>query len=205
MRKKSEVLEREFVLGSASERRKQILDMIGLKYTVVTSDIDEDCDETDPSEYAKQISYMKAKAVAKKVKGNSVVVTADTVIYKNGEEFGKPKDRAEAIKMIKALSNGVSVATTGVTIFDMYTNHIESYTDNAYVTFKRMTDEEIEWYVDNEKSVYDCAGYALLGKASIFLEKVNGDYNTVFGISPSFLFEKLKDFGYTFENFTFEK
>lgn len=72
------------------------------------------------------------------------------------------------------------------------------------VYFKKITDDEINWYVNNENKIFQCCGYVPTGKASIFIDKIYGDYNTLLGISPSILFEKLKELGYALTDFDFE-
>lgn len=66
---------------------------------------------------------------------------------------------------------------------------------------KEIIDEDIMWYVENEENILNICGYAMLGKASLFLDKVNGDYNTLFGISPSKVYEKFKELGYKISDF----
>ena len=68
-----------------------------------------------------------------------------------------------------------------------------------------ITDDDIKWYVDNEETVLNRCGYAILGKAAIFVEKVNGDYNTLFGLSPSKIHDKLKELGYKLSDFELQK
>lgn len=87
---------------------------------------------------------------------------------------------------------------------DLYQNKTLSFSSKVDIYFKNISDEEIQWYVDNENKVFKCCGYAPLGKASIFIDKVDGDYNTLFGISPSLLFDKMKELGYSVEDFDFE-
>ena len=76
--------------------------------------------------------------------------------------------------------------------------------EEAYQNMKEMSDEDIKWYVENEENILNRCGYAMLGKASIFLDKVNGDYNTLFGIFPSKIYEKFKELGYKISDFELE-
>lgn len=69
---------------------------------------------------------------------------------------------------------------------------------------KNISDEEINWYVNNEQKIFKCCGHVPLGKASIFIDKIVGDSNTLLGISPSVLFEKLQELGYSINDFEFE-
>lgn len=102
------------------------------------------------------------------------------------------------------MSGKITYAITGVTIKDLYQNREISFSDTAEVYIKEISDEDIKWYVENEEKLLNVSGYVMLGKASLFLEKVNGDYNTLFGISPSKVYEKLKELGYKISDFELE-
>lgn len=90
---------------------------------------------------------------------------------------------------------------TGVTIKDLYQNREISYSDTVEVHIRNVSDKTIRWYVENEKNILSRCGYTILGKGIIFVDKVIGDYNTVFGISISKLVSKLKELGYSVTDF----
>ena len=191
----------KLILASKSKQRKDIFDMIGLKYEVVESLAEEKSFATDPEIYAKELSKGKADSVEKQIKEKAIIIAADTIIYMNNKIYEKPKSKEEAFNNMKEMSGKVTYAITGVTIKDMYQNKEISFSDTAEVWVKKLNEEDIKWYVENEKRILDISGYAMLGKASIFLEKVNGDYNTLFGISPSKVYEKLQELGYKISDF----
>ena len=122
----------------------------------------------------------------------------------NGKIYEKPKSKEEAYQNLKEMSGKITYAVTGVTIKDLYKNEEICFADVAEVHLKEIDDEDIKWYVENEKDILNRCGYAILGKASIFLKKVNGDYNTLFGISPSKMYDKLKELGYKISDFELE-
>lgn len=191
----------KLILASGSKQRKDIFDMIGLKYEVVKSLEEEKSSATNPEIYVKELSKGKADSVEKQLNEKAIIIAADTVIYMNGKIYEKPKNKEEAFNSMKEMSGKVTYAVTGVTIKDLYQNKEISFSDTAEVWIRKINDEDIKWYVDNDKNILDRSGYAMLGKAAIFLEKVNGDYNTVFGISPSKVYEKLKELGYEISDF----
>ena len=193
------------ILASRSRNRQDIFKMIGWKYEVVKSLVEEKSDETDPEKYVKVLSRDKANSVASQIKGNALIVAADSVIYMDGIIFEKPKSKEEAFRNIKKMSGKVTYAVTGVTIKDLYQKKEICFSDIAEVHIREATDDEIKWYVENEPTVLDKCGYAMIGKAAIFLDKVKGDYNTLFGISPSKLYEKFKELGYTISDFELSK
>ena len=191
----------KLILASKSKQRKDIFDMIGLKYEVVESLAEEKSCATQPEIYVKELSKGKADSVEKQLEKKAIIVAADTIIYMNNKIYEKPKSKEEAFNKMKEMSGKVTYAITGVTIKDMYQNKEISFSDTAEVWVKKLNEEDIKWYVENEKRILDISGYAMLGKASIFLEKVNGDYNTLFGISPSKVYEKLQELGYKISDF----
>lgn len=195
----------KIILASSSKQRQDIFKMIGLEYDVVTSDVDEESNEQMPDKYVEELSLNKAKSVRNQIKEKAIIVAADTIIYFNGKKYEKPKSKEEAFNNLRELSGKVNTAYTGVTIIDMYQNKTLVFSSKVDILLKNITDDEIKWYVENEDKIFKCCGYVPLGKASIFIEKIDGDYNTLLGISPNILFEKLKELGYSVRDFKFEK
>lgn len=194
----------KLILASSSKPRQDILKNLGLKYEVIKSLVEEKSDSTDPSEYVKDLSRDKANSVASQINEEAIIVAADSIIYMDGKIYEKPKSKEEAFQNMKEMSGNVTYATTGVTIKDLYQNKEISFSDTAEVYIREISDEDIKWYVENEENILNRCGYAMLGKASLFLDKVNGDYNTLFGISPSKVYEKLKKLGYKISDFELE-
>lgn len=195
----------KIVLASSSKQRQDILNMIGLKYEVVISDVDENSNKSEPDKYVEELSYIKAKAVSEKITDKAIIVAADTIIYFNNKKIEKPKSKVEVYNNLKELSGNKNSAYTGITIMDLYQNKILTFSDKVDIYFKDIKDEEIEWYVNNENKIFKCCGYVPLGKASIFIDRIDGDYNTLLGISPSVLFEKMKMLGYSINDFEINK
>ena len=194
----------KLILASSSKQRQDIFKMIGWKYEVIKSLAEESSTATNPNEYVKELSIDKANSVATQIKEKALIVAADTIIYMDGKIYEKPKNKEEAFQNLKEMSGKITYAITGVTIKDLYQDKTISFSDTAEVHIKKISDEDIKWYVDNDKNILDRCGYSILGKASIFLDKVNGDYNTLFGISPSKLYEKFKELGYNISDFELE-
>ena len=201
---KSDTLKLKLILASSSKQRQDIFKNIGLKYEVIKSLVEEKSDSTDPSEYVKDLSKDKANSVASQINEKAVIIAADSIIYMNGKIYEKPKSKEEAYQNLKEMSGKITYAVTGVVIKDLYKNREVCFSDTAEVHIKEISEEDIKWYVENEKDILNRCGYAMLGKASIFLKKVNGDYNTLFGISPSKMYDKLKELGYKISDFELE-
>ena len=86
-------------------------------------------------------------------------------------------------------------------MIDKYKNKKATFVEKAAVYFKEMTDEEINWYIDNEENVYDCAGYSMETKASLFVTRIEGDYKSIVGLPISRIYDELKKFGYNINDF----
>lgn len=194
----------KLILASTSKQRQDILKMIGLKYEVVKSLVEEESLETDPEKYVKELSRNKARSVESQIKEKAIIVAADTVIYMDGKIYEKPKSKEEAFQNLKEMSGKITYSITGVTIKDLYQNKEICFADSVEVHLRKISSEDIKWYVENDKDIFNRCGYSILGKAAIFLDKVNGDYNTLFGISPSKLYEKFKELGYKISDFELE-
>lgn len=191
----------KLILASSSKQRQDIFNMLGLKYEVIKSLVEESSCNTDPVEYVKELSKNKANSVANQIKEKAIIIAADSIIYMDGKIYEKPKSKQEAFKNIKEMSGKLTYAITGIAIKDLYQNKEISFSDTTEVYLKEILDEDIKWYVENEKDIFNRCGYVIQGKASIFLDKVNGDYNTLFGISPSKVYDKLKSLGYKISDF----
>lgn len=191
----------KLILASSSKPRQDIFNNLGLKYEVVKSLVEEKSNATEPSEYVKDLSRDKANSVASQINEEAIIIAADSVIYMDGKIYEKPKSKEEAYQNLKEMSGKVTYAVTGVTIKDLYKNQEITFSDTAEVYINEIADGDIKWYVENEEHILNRCGYAMLGKASLFLNKVNGDYNTLFGISPSKVYDKLKELGYKISDF----
>lgn len=189
------------ILASNSKARKDIFDMIGWKYEVIASNIEEKSNSINPEQYVIDLSKDKANSVASKITDKALIVSADSIIYMDDEKFEKPKSKEEAFKYIKKMSGKVNYAVTGVTIKDLYQNKEISFAETTEVYFKNATDEDISWYVENEKYLLDRAGYSLEGKTSLFVDKIVGDYFNVLGLPISKLYSKFNELGYTISDF----
>lgn len=190
----------KLILASNSKWRKKIINDAGFKCETMVSAVDENINFETPEEYVVTLSKMKAEAVAEKV-NEGIIIAADTIGYMDNEKFEKPKDREEAFRNLKKLSGRVNYAVTGVTIFDKYKNEKVSFSDTAAVHFKEMTDEEINWYIDHEKGVYECAGYSIETCGALFIDKIDGNYSNIVGLPISRIYDELKNMGYSINDF----
>lgn len=182
----------KIILASASPRRKQLLEWAEVPFEVVVNETD----ETFPAglkvdEVAIHIARQKALAVQRLVNAESVILAADTIVVLKGRIIGKPKDRADAIRIILDLSGHKHVVITGVTI--MQAQKEVSFADSTDVYFHELTREQIEFYVDRYKP-YDKAGaYAIQEWIGVVgIKSVVGDFYNVMGLPVSRVVRELE-------------
>ena len=186
---------KRIILASASPRREELLEKIGLKFEVEPSNYAEDMrSELSPDELAKSISLGKAKVVASKHK-NAIIIAADTFIVFRGKIMGKPNTEAEAIKMLMTLRGESHSVITGFTILDTDKNKVLTKSVETIIHIKNLTPEEIDAYVKSKEPLDKAGAYAIQGLGSVIVERIEGDYFNVMGLPLSALAEGLKEFG----------
>ena len=184
---------KKIILASKSPRRKQILEQVGLDFTVEISDFDEtQIKFKTPQEMVKKLSLEKAKIIAQK-NPNAIVIGADTDVFLNGEILGKPKSKQDAVRILKLLSGKVHEVVTGFTVISdkkSITKHVTSK-----VKFKKLTEAEIKAYVATGEPMDKAGGYGIQDKGGVFIENIEGDYFNIVGLPIFAVSEVLKKFG----------
>ncbi len=181
----------KIILASKSARRREILEHLGLALEIKVSGADENIDlGTPPGEYTELLSLRKAEAVLP-CPEDKIVIASDTVVYAEGEILGKPRDREDAIRMLKLLSGRAHKVYSGVAVIykgQTYVTH-----DETEVRFRVLDNAEIERYVDSGEPFDKAGGYGIQDRASVFIEGINGDYFNVVGLPVYKLFSILKE------------
>ncbi len=186
---------KKIILASASPRRKELLEKIGLEFEVEPSNYEENLSsELGPHGLAKSLSLEKAKLVAEKYR-NALVIAADTFIVLEGKILGKPQTETEARKMLETISGRQHSVITGFTIMDTDTNKALSKSVETKVYIRKLTSNEIDAYVESKEPLDKAGAYAIQGLGSVIVEKIEGDYFNVIGLPLSALTESLKEFG----------
>ena len=188
-------MQKHIILASASPRRKDLLNQIGLKFDIKSSDIDESSiSYKNPYDLVKKLSLLKAKFVAKSNK-NSIIISADTVVVFKNKIIGKPKDKRDAKKILKTLSSKMHTVITGFIILDTQTSEIVSDFEESKVWFRKISEEEIDSYVNSGEPLDKAGGYGIQEKGGIFVKKIEGDYFNVVGLPLSKVASGLKKLG----------
>ena len=183
----------EIVLASNSPRRKELLQRMGVNFKVRTLfGIDESYpDSLRGEDIVCYISRNKAKAYQSSMAPNELLITADTIVYVDGEVMGKPKNAEQAKEMLHKLSGKTHQVITGVTI--VTAKRTENFGVTSQVKFTNITDEEINFYVDNYLPFDKAGAYGIQGRFAAYVDGIEGDYNNVVGLPVSAVWQELKE------------
>lgn len=180
------------ILASKSPRRTQILTEMGIKHLIIPSQQEEIIDnQLTPEEIVKSLAYQKAASISVLYPAD-LVIGSDTIVVINNEILGKPKDKLDAIRMLKLLQNNTHKVITGVALIQNKKEDI--FQDTAYVTFNEMTKEDILDYLDTKKP-YDKAGsYGIQDMPKKHIKNISGDFSTIVGLPKIKLQKHLEKF-----------
>lgn len=183
------------VLASASPRRSELLESAGISFRVVPADICEDpLPEEEPVDHVLRLAEEKAKAAAERTEGR-FFLGADTIVLCDGEIMGKPKDQADAERMLKKLSGVPHEVVTGFAIFDKERNGAVREAVRTKVFFKHLRDEEILSYIATGCPFDKAGGYAIQGGAAHMVQKIEGSYTNVVGLPLCEVVDALRVLG----------
>ena len=186
----------KLILASASRDRRRLMSWLGLPFEAIPSDFDETSVTTDdPEELVAILSEEKAKKVAVS-QTESLVIGSDTIIVVDGIILGKPKDKKDAIKMLKALSNKTHQVYTGVAVINTDTSASLVEVSESSVTFKELTDQEIKDYINTGEPLSRAGSYQLLGQARPFITSFEGSVTGITGLPMRLLVDMLEESGY---------
>lgn len=182
------------ILASASPRRQELLQMLGLTFTVTTADIDETMDPAKGAEAeVARICQAKAEAVLPRTGPDTVIIAADTIVCIDNRILGKPHTPDEAKEMLRMLSGRTHQVRTGVTVCSH--EKVITEVDTTGVRFRALSDSEIDAYVKTGEPMDKAGSYGIQGRASIFAEALDGDYFNVMGLPLCRLSQILQQFG----------
>lgn len=184
---------KRLILSSQSPRRKELLAAMDLEFEIIVRPVEESYPPVlKPTEVAEHIALAKAEVFKKDLKPNQIIITGDTIVAIDGLILGKPKDEAEAKFMLNKLSGKKHLVVSSICL--LTSSEIQVRSDTAIVHFKKLSPEEIDFYIKNYQP-YDKAGaYGIqewLGHIGI--TKLEGSYNTVMGLPTHLLYNLLEN------------
>lgn len=185
----------QIILASQSPRRRELLTQMGLPFTVRVADIDEQLQrDLPPAELVARISAEKAAAVAAEVNDpDALIIAADTVVTVDGTVLGKPRDEADAKRMLSLLSGRAHRVFTGFTL--QQGARVVSHSEETEVHFRPLSDEEISAYIATGEPMDKAGAYGIQGRGSLLVRSLSGDYFNVMGLPVCALGQALKEFG----------
>jgi len=168
------------VLASGSPRRRGILDNLGYEFVVRPVDVDESQLPGEGAlDYVRRLAEEKARADARP---GDVVLAADTIVVLDGDLLGKPRDEADAQRMLFRLAARSHTVSTGVAVFDVNAQSLALGVETTTVVFAELSGEEIDWYVASHEPMDKAGAYAIQGLGSLFVETIDGNYSNVVGL-----------------------
>ena len=180
----------EVILASQSPRRKELMGLFHIPFTVCISDADETMDpKLSPAEAVAVVSRRKAEAVPRGE--DDVVIAADTIVVLGSEILGKPKDPADASRMLHLLSGRDHQVMTGMTV--LRGEHCAVCTEITDIHFRSLSDREIEAYIRTGEPMDKAGSYGIQGGAALFAERLVGDYYNVMGLPVCRLGQLLRE------------
>jgi septum formation protein len=179
------------VLASASPRRRELLDLVGITHEVRPANIDESylAGET-PREHAERLARGKANALDI---ADAVVIGSDTIVVVDGDVLGKPRDRAHATEMLRRLSGRAHTVMTGVAV--RWRGTLVSAVEEVGVTIRQLSDAEIERYIDTGEPMDKAGAYGIQGYGATIVDRVDGDYFSVMGLAVNRLVRLCAEHG----------
>jgi nucleoside triphosphate pyrophosphatase len=187
------------ILASASPRRKELLGLLGLSFEVVPSAYEEVMPELhpDPAALAVHLATEKARDVSAK-QPDAVVLGADTIVALRTRLYGKPRDEADAARMLRELSGQTHQVITGVALIQAAPGHpeVRSFSSCTDVTFRALDEAEIEAYVATGEPADKAGAYAIQGYGGLLIEGIRGDYPNVVGLPVTPLALALRGLGF---------
>lgn len=185
---------KKIVLGSASPRRQELLKLLAVDFEIRLSNADEQFDEKSPPEkIAKFLATQKSEALKNTIRKDEILITADTIVTKEGRVLNKPNNEKEAFEMLSFLSDDMHEVITGVCISSAEKSI--SYSVNTKVFFKKLSAEEINFYIKNYKPFDKAGAYGIQEWIGLIgIEEIQGSYFNVVGLPMQKLYQNLIQF-----------
>ena len=187
----------DIILASASLRRAELLKKVTSNFEIMVSDFE----ESDISfsgncgDYVMSLAKGKATGICSRVKKPAAIIGCDTIVYFKGKVLGKPKDCTEAFQMLSDLSDNTHKVFTGVAVINTETQVINTNYVCTEVKFSKLSDKQINNYIETGEPFDKAGAYGIQGAASLFVQEIKGCYYSVVGLPVNKLYFMLRDMG----------
>jgi septum formation protein len=188
----------ELVLASTSFRRHELLRLLGIPFTVVAPNFEEEQlqrkDFPSTSALVEALSFAKVMSIAHE-HPEAIIVSGDTLVDLDGEAIGKPKDFNHAREILRKLSGTTHAIVSGVTVVDMNTNQQRTFSVKSKITFRELDTKDIEKYIQTGESLGKAGAYAFQGAANHFVKNSEGSITSIIGLPLEETAQVLEQFG----------
>lgn len=185
-------MKQRIILASNSSGRKELLKQIGLDFEVIPSDYEENMNlKLSNNQLAKTLAMGKAEDVAHKIK-KGIVIASDTFAVSQGKRIGKPKNKADAKKILKEISGKKVKIYSGIAVIDVSKNKKITDCEITDVKIKKLTPKEINGYIKTGEPLDKAGAFAIQGMGAVLIEKINGCHSNVIGLPLRNLYRNLK-------------
>jgi nucleoside triphosphate pyrophosphatase len=185
------------ILASASPRRRELLALVGIPHVVEPADIDESYrDGEEAAEHAERLAREKAETIASR-NPDAIVIAADTIVVIEGLVLGKPRDEADAERMLRMLAGQTHVVLTGVAV--ARGERMRSGIESVRVTFRPLTRARIRAYIATREPMDKAGAYGIQGYGATLIERIDGDYFAVMGLALARMTDLLGELGVSYD------
>lgn len=192
----------QIILASESPRRKEIMRTMGIPFTAVSAAVLEESKETEPAPLVQALAKLKTEAVERKLtlpeEQDYIIIGADTMVFYQNQALGKPKDEADAFRMLQLLSDDTHEVYTGVNLLIHKANGSKesiSFAVGTKVVVQPLTEEQIRDYIATGEPMDKAGAYAIQGAFGIYIKEIIGDYYNVVGFPIAKIYEVLLNRG----------
>ena len=182
----------KLILASTSKYKSKLLNQTKLKHIQIASNFDEKTiKNNNVYEYVKELSLKKALSIKDKVK-TGIILGMDTVVFVDNQTLEKPKDKNEIRKFLKMCSNNTTEVITGITLINKENNEIITDYAITYITLRKLTEEDIDFYIKTEKDALNVSGFIIETSISNFIEKIEGSFFNILGAPVETIYKYLQ-------------
>jgi len=183
---------KKYILASSSPRRKFLLKKIGLNFFSKASQITEDLNlDLPPEAMAEHWAREKSKYISK-IYPKNLIIGADTIISFKNKIIGKPKNNKNSFEILKKLSGNTHEVITGISFMNLNNNIDFSFNERTFVTFAKLKNEEIDFYIKNNNTLDKAGSYGIQDFFAVYIKNINGCYYNVMGLPLSSFYYNLK-------------
>lgn len=182
----------KIILASTSKFKNEILNKVGIKHDCIAPRSEEISEEKNPYKYVCELSLNKALSV-KKIASEDIIIGLDSIVLINNQIIEKPHNLEEARRNLQNSSENESKVITGITLINQQTNEIITRYQETKIKFKKITEDDIDYYIANEPDVLFASGFIIENIASNFIEEIHGSFYNILGVPVEKIYEILNE------------